>query len=215
MASDRIANPPMRNSLRCAAIAAVVLAATCPVCPVFAASTISALKARTIPQLATSGQQIVVLLFTATDCPISNRYIPEIDRIGHEFSGQGVAIYWVFSNPGDTLAVVTQHALQFKSDAPILIDSAQDLVHQAHVRVAPEAAVFAQQDGQFREVYHGRIDNRYISFGHQRPAATVHDLENAIQDVLRHHSVRQADGGPVGCSLVPRELAPRELVAKP
>src|SRR5208282_2674251 len=104
----------------------------------------------------------VVLIFAATDCPISNRYIPEIQRLHDEYATKGVAVWWVFSNPSDTLSVVRKHGEDFSIHTPTLIDSKQELVTMAHVSVTPEAAVFTVENGKLREVYHGRIDDRYI-----------------------------------------------------
>jgi hypothetical protein len=74
----------------------------------------------------------------------------------------------------------------------------------AHATITPEVAVLIPFLAGFREVYKGRIDNRYIALGRERPAATRHDLENAIRAVLAHGPVPMADGPPVGCSIVPR-----------
>ena len=38
----------------------------------------------TIGQIAPAGTKAVVLFFAASDCPISNRYIPEIERLDGE-----------------------------------------------------------------------------------------------------------------------------------
>ena len=53
-----------------------------------------------------------------------------------------------------------------------------------------------------RTVYHGRIDDRYLQIGQERPSATQHDLERAIVDVLQHRSVQQPDGPAVGCGII-------------
>jgi hypothetical protein len=170
------------------------------------------LENHNISQLAPGNARVVVLMFAATDCPISKRYIPEIARLQQEFSSQGVAFWWVFPNPGDTAAVVRKHELDFSIHSATLIDTRQELVHLAKVSVTPEAAVFAVNGpavngADLREVYHGRIDDRYLSFSKSRPAATHHDLEEAIRAVLTGHPVIAADGGPVGCSIVPATLS--------
>jgi len=171
----------------------------------FAASTLHAtdLQGKVVERIAPGNARFVVLIFAATDCPISKRYVPEITRIEQEFSKQGVAVWWVFSNPGDTARVVREHELDFSIRSATLIDTRQELVHLAHVSVTPEAAVFAVDGAELREVYHGRIDDRYLSFSRFRPAATRHDLEDAIRAALAGQPVAAAAGGPVGCSIVP------------
>ena len=159
-------------------------------------------EGREVSQLALVGTKVVVLVFGATDCPISNRYIPEVARLDLELSAKGVAFWWVFPNPGDAPAVVRKHGVDYSIDTPTLIDSRQDLVRMAHVSVTPEAAVFAVENGKLREVYHGRIDDRYISLGQERPQAGHHDLELAITAALAAKPVPQPAGPPVGCSIV-------------
>lgn len=161
------------------------------------------LQGKQIQTLATPGTHIVVLVFAATDCPISNRYIPEIARLEETWKAKEVAFWWVYPNPADTLSIVHKHSQDYSVSAPALIDTNQDLVRMSHATVTPEAAVFSVDKGELREVYHGRIDNRYVAFGAERPQATRHDLENAIEAALAHKPMPAPDAGPVGCSIVP------------
>jgi len=48
------------------------------------------LDGKPVSELAGPGIRIVVLVFAASDCPISNRYVPEIARLNREFSSRGV-----------------------------------------------------------------------------------------------------------------------------
>ena len=78
----------------------------------------------------------------------------------------------------------------------------------AHASVTPEAALFAVKDGKLQEVYHGRIDDRYLAFGQERPQATHHDLEEAIQATLAGRPIPKPSGAPVGCSIIPMSAKP-------
>ena len=171
---------------------------------------LSDLNGHEVTTLAAADKHIVVLIFAATDCPISKRYIPEIARLEQEFSKRNVAFWWVYPNPGDTADVVRGHAKEFATTTPSLIDSHQRLVRLAHVTVTPEAAIFRVEGSQLREVYHGRIDDRYLSFSRSRPAATRHELEDAIKAMLAGMTILPPAGGPVGCSIVPLEALNRQ-----
>jgi hypothetical protein len=153
-------------------------------------------------QIAGPGVHVLVLIFAASDCPISNRYIPEIARLTQEFTGQGVRFRWVYPNPGDTAVVVAQHNRDYSISAKAILDHGQALVQLAHATVTPEAAVFEVNGGQLREVYRGRIDDRYLNLGLERPIAEHHDLEAAIAATLADKPVPQPGGPPVGCSIV-------------
>ena len=156
-----------------------------------------------VQQLALPGTRVVVLFFTASDCPISNRYIPEIARLRHEFAAKHVVFWWVFPNREDTPEIVKIHQRQFSVDGDTILDTKQTLVQMAHVTTTPESAVFAVIHGRLLEIYHGRVDDRYVSIGQERPQPTRHDLEEAISSALDHRPVSQPVTRPVGCSIVP------------
>jgi hypothetical protein len=161
------------------------------------------LNGHPILELAQAHAKAVVLFFTASDCPISNRYIPEIERLDREFTPQGVAFWWVYPNPSDTAEVIRQHQEQFNFRGQIVLDTAQQITRMAHATITPEAALFVPASSGLREVYLGRIDNRYVALGQERPAATTHDLESAIRAALNRMPVPKAGGPVVGCSIVP------------
>jgi hypothetical protein len=161
------------------------------------------LRGKPITDLAGPGIRVVVLIFAASDCPISNRYVPEIARLNREFTKRGVRIWWVFPNPEDRSSTVAQHNHAFAITEPTVLDTRQSLVHLAHVTTTPEAAVFRSKGNDLREVYRGRIDDRYLSIGQERPRAQQHDLEAAIGAALADKPVPPSGGPPIGCSIVP------------
>ena len=161
------------------------------------------LRGKPITDLAGPGIRVVVLIFAASDCPVSNRYVPEIARLNREFTKQGVRIWWVFPNPEDRSSTVAQHNHAFAITEPTVLDTRQSLVHLAHVTTTPEAAVFRSKGNDLREVYRGRIDDRYLSIGQERPRAQQHDLEAAIGAALADKPVPPSGGPPIGCSIVP------------
>jgi thiol-disulfide isomerase/thioredoxin len=164
------------------------------------------LRGRPVEQLAETGTRLVVLVFAASDCPISNRYVPEIARLSKEFAGEGVRFWWVFPNPDDNATVVARHNRDFSitetAEVGTLIDAQQKTVRLAHVTTTPEAAVFVAEGRELREVYHGRIDDRYISLGQERPQPQHHDLESALAAAVAGNAVAPPGGPPVGCSIV-------------
>jgi len=141
---------------------------------------------------------VTVLLFVRTDCPITNRYAPELQRIAQEFKTRSVAFWLVYPDADEAPSHIETHIRDFGFPGQPLRDAHHELVHEAHVTVAPEAAVF---NSAGKLVYHGRIDDRYVEIGTTRPAAQVHDLEDAIGAVLAGRPVAHAETRAVGCSL--------------
>lgn len=122
----------------------------------------------------------VVLVFVRTDCPISNRYAPLIQRISAQYAGK--AGFWlVYLGKTASAEKIRQHESEYGYKLPALRDPQHALVAQAQAQVTPEAAVF---DPNHHLIYHGRIDNWYEDLGHARPAATTHELDDAIQAAL-------------------------------
>lgn len=159
-----------------------------------------------VDRLAPRNARAVVLFFTASDCPIANRTIPEIERLGREFSSQGVYFWWVYPNPEDTASVVRRHQQEFQIRPAAVLDTEQRLTALARATITPEAAILLPDGATWREVYRGRIDNRYLSLGQERPAATRHDLEDALRAVIAGRPASAPAGPPVGCSIVPRNV---------
>lgn len=157
---------------------------------------------REISDLGGPGVRFIVVIFASTDCPISNRYVPEIARLNKEFSAKGVRFWWVFPNPADNAQAVLKHNKDFAIRENSLIDASQATVQRANATMTPEATIFT---AGMHEVYRGRIDDRYLDIGRERPKAGQHDLELAISAALAGKPVPPPGGPPVGCSIVFRQ----------
>lgn len=166
---------------------------------VFAAPPVATnLDGRPVNPLGSPGQA-TVLLFTAADCPISDRYAPEVRRLAARFAANGVRIWLVYANAGETPAAARAHATAFGYELPVALDSGASLADRAGAEVTPEAAVF---DRRGRLLYRGRIDDRYVDFGIDRPAATTHDLADAVAAVVDGRAVARTVVPAVGCTIV-------------
>jgi len=139
-----------------------------------------------------------VLVFVRTDCPITNRYAPDLQRLAQEFRGRGADFWLVYPDPKTTPQAIKDHLAQFSFPGTAVRDPRHELVKLAHATIAPEAAVF---DASGKLVYHGRIDDRWINPGTARPSASVHDLEDAITAVLAGRAPAVSETRAVGCWL--------------
>jgi hypothetical protein len=141
-----------------------------------------------------------VLLFVRTDCPISNRYAPEIGRIAARFADQGVELWLVYVDPDETPELIRRHVAEYDLPGTALRDPEQSLVGAAGVKVTPEGAVF---DGEGRRRYRGRIDDWYADFGKPRARASTHELVDAVEAVLAGREPTVTEAEAVGCPLPP------------
>jgi hypothetical protein len=154
------------------------------------------LSGRPVDPFENSTAKLVVLVFVSTDCPLSNRYAPEVQRLQAEFADRGAAFWLVYPDPAQPGGAIRRHLKDYSYRIPALRDPAHALVQRAKVRVTPEAAVFGP-GGHL--LYHGRIDDRYVDLGKARAAPTTRDLEAALEAALAGRPVPQRAAPAVGC----------------
>ena len=139
--------------------------------------------------------KVVVLLFVRTDCPISNRYAPTIQKLSAQYSGK--AVFWlVYPDKAESPEGIRKHEQDFGYKLSALRDVRHVLVRESRAQITPEAAVF---DANHRLVYHGRIDNLYEDFGRARTAATTHELDDAIVAAINGKILAVENAPAVGC----------------
>jgi hypothetical protein len=137
-----------------------------------------------------------VYLFVSVECPISNRYAPEIQRLHRRFAAAGVRFTMVYPNPAEPADAIANHLDAYGYPGEAVRDPGHSLVRYGGITVSPEVLVVTP-DGAL--VYRGRIDDRYLNLGVERPAATRHDLADALTDVLAGQPVREPRTQAVGC----------------
>ncbi|HWI17832.1 MAG TPA: hypothetical protein VNT81_08795 [Vicinamibacterales bacterium] len=137
---------------------------------------------------------LTVYVFTTTDCPISNRYAPEIQRLAARFASQAEFVL-VYPVPGDSDAKIRDHKKKFAYALESVRDADLKLVKLTGATVTPEVAVM---DGQ-RLLYRGRIDDRYIEFGRERIKPTQRDLEDALTAAIAGKPMPVKQTQAIGC----------------
>jgi hypothetical protein len=142
--------------------------------------------------------EAVAFLFVGVDCPISNGYAPELNRIVAEFAKQGIDFYMVYPDADSTANAVRKHAHDYGYTAPAVLDPQHQLAKRFGATVTPEAAVVGPNGTM---LYHGRIDDLYADLGKQRFAATTHDLREALDAIVHHRPVAQPITKAIGCEI--------------
>jgi len=162
--------------------------------------TLSDAEGKSHSQIEWKDSKAVVLLFIGADCPISNAYAPEINRVVTAYSGKQVRFYLIHSDPDITGEQARKHAADYGYRFTVLLDPKQVLAKKYGVSITP-TSVLLNPEGEM--LYRGRIDNRYIDLGQQRETVTEHDLRDAIGAILAGKPVAERVTKPVGCFLPP------------
>ncbi|HKE84805.1 MAG TPA: hypothetical protein VKB50_13685 [Vicinamibacterales bacterium] len=150
-----------------------------------------------------TGTRASIVFFIATDCPVSNAYAPEIQRVCREYGPRGVGCTLMYedvdtSSPRQTLDVqVRTHLGEFKYESiPAAIDRDRAAATRAKASITPTAVV-VDRSGDIR--YRGRVDNLYAALGKTRQQVTSHDLRDALDAVLAGQRVPHPETEAIGC----------------
>ncbi len=157
------------------------------------------LAGRPVEPVAEDTAKATVFLFVRADCPISNRYTPEVRRLVQRFASQRVAFKLVYVDPTEPSQEIREHIREYGYRMTALRDNEHALVKMTGAKVTPEVAVFVPGHSGARMVYRGRIDDQYVDFGKTRPAPTTHDLEDILQAIVQGKTVATQTTHAVGC----------------
>src|SRR5215467_14343849 len=69
--------------------------------------------------------KVVVLFFVGAECPISNAFAPEINRINNSYGSKQVSFYIVHSDPDITKETAAGHAAEYGYKFTVLLDPKQ------------------------------------------------------------------------------------------
>ncbi len=137
-----------------------------------------------------------VFFFTRTDCPIANRYAPEMKRLVDAYGPKGIAFFMVYVDPGESAEAIGRHLAEYGLPLAPLRDPRHELVAATGAKVTPTAAVVTRDR---RLVYRGRIDDRYPGFGKALREPSERDLVAALDAVLAGRAVPRSETEAIGC----------------
>lgn len=146
------------------------------------------------------GKTATVLVFLSSDCPIANKYAPELRRIQERFEDKGVAFLRVYGDTYHDVDEIRKHTEKYEYTMPAILDAEQVIVKRTGATVTPEAVVLNEDGGI---VYRGRIDDRYADFRRYRQHAQQHDLIDALTATLAGESPPNPRTKAIGC-FIPR-----------
>lgn len=173
---------------------------------VLAAFSAPTLATKRLELMTTSGSKVsplvgkdrkaTVLIFITQDCPISNSYAPEIERIYKTYRARKIAFFLVYVDPALSLENAKKHRSEFAYTCPALLDPKHELVRLTGATVTPEATALSPNG---KLLYRGRIDDRAADFGKVRAHPDQRDLRVALDHIVAGKKVSRPNTKPVGC----------------
>lgn len=143
----------------------------------------------------------IVFVFTQTDCPIANRYAPELCRLFAKYAPRHVAFWLIYPDGEKSVDAIRRHIADYEYPIAVLRDPDHALVELTGVSVTPEVAVFGSSG---KLAYRGRIDDRYVDFGKARVAPTQCDLADTLDALLAGRQPTVTRTAAVGCPIPQR-----------
>ena len=161
------------------------------------AANVTSIKLKTIGHgtsiVPISGHPATIVMFVATDCPMSMDYGQRVARLEQDFAARGVRVLIVDSNRNETDAQVEKVRKDLGIASRIYRDPSASVAEQLAVIVTPTAVVL-DSAGAIR--YKGAIDD-------SRDPSRIknHFVEAAIDAVLTGRAVQVPQTRVLGCSI--------------
>ncbi len=135
--------------------------------------------------------ETTVILFIATQCPISNDYNERMKSVFADYNPKGVEFVFINSNKSEPADEVARHTADNGFQFPVYKDPGNVVADLFGAEKTPEAYVV--KSGEI--VYHGRIDDaRTGEIKH-------HSLREALDAVLAGKNPEPAETRAFGCTI--------------
>ncbi len=140
-----------------------------------------------------SKSKAIVLMFIATQCPVSNAYNERMAQLSNEYRAKGITFLGINSNKQEDVEEIREHALKNEFQFPVLKDWKNIIADKLDAQVTPEIYVL---DSKLNILYHGRIDD-------SRRASQVksHDLRVTLDEILAGKPVTNKETKAFGCTI--------------
>lgn len=135
----------------------------------------------------------VVIMFVATECPVSNAYNKRMEDVYKKYKDKGITFIGINSNKEEDADAVKQHASKNNLTFPILKDPKNKIANNYDAKVTPEVYVLNARN---QLLYHGRIDD-----SRDEGDVEIKDLENVLDKILLDKEVEVKETKAFGCTI--------------
>ncbi len=135
----------------------------------------------------------IVLMFIATQCPVSNAYNGRMIELYNEYKSKSVAFVAINSNKQESVDEIKEHAKSKGFEFTILKDWNNVIADKLSASVTPEIYVV---NSDFDLLYHGRIDD-----SRRLENVSSRDLKKVLDEILDGKDVSVAETKAFGCTI--------------
>ena len=137
--------------------------------------------------------KVIVIMFIATKCPVSNDYNSRMEEIFNEYKDKEVSFLGINSNKSEDVSEIENHAKDNWLTFTILKDEKNIIADKFEASYTPEIYVLSNN---FELLYHGRIDN-----SRRESVVSSSDLKNALDEILAGKEVSNPETQAFGCTI--------------
>jgi peroxiredoxin len=135
----------------------------------------------------------IVIMFIATQCPVSNAYNKRMAKLYADYKDKGVTFLGINSNKQEDIGEIKEHAEENGLDFIILKDVQNKIADVFEASFTPEIYVL---NPDFKLLYHGRIDD-----SRKESKVETMDLRNALNEILAGKEVTVNETKAFGCTI--------------
>ena len=135
----------------------------------------------------------IVIIFMATECPVSNAYNERMEKIYQDYKDNGISILGINSNKTESVSDIRKHAIKNNLSFTILKDEKNIIADKFNASFTPEVFIL---NPNFELLYHGRIDD-----SQREKDVKSNDLRQTLDEILTGKSVSNQKTKAFGCSI--------------
>lgn len=143
-----------------------------------------------------SKEKLQLFIFLSEECPISQYYANEINRIDSIYKND-MELICIFPMKSSSNEKIAKFKKTFKTNFRTNLDSNQLIAKKYNATTTPEAILLS--DGKV--IYQGCIDDKYFALGKRRNKVRNHFLTLAINQALLKKEIQTPATKAIGCSI--------------
>lgn len=139
-----------------------------------------------------------IFVFIDTECPISQRYVRNLESLRLEFNQKNIHFWAIFPTKSVTKEEIIVFQKRYNFQYPSIIDYNKELTIRLDAKTTPE--VFILND-KSKILYRGAIDDLYYDLGKKRLKASIFYLEDALNNIIEHQPITIKTTQAIGCDI--------------